>query len=144
MLTVPGLRPATLYRLEVQVLTAGGEGPATIRTFRTPDLPPSAVHSECRGPPASFGDTEKVLLKTRKSTDHCRFLRIGNSLNLNFFQAFVCAFPGGHACCPQPTLHASWPCSLLPPPSLPAFLSVTSFSILPFFSLRDACFLLVF
>ncbi|KAB0342600.1 hypothetical protein FD754_019526 [Muntiacus muntjak] len=36
-LSVPGLRPATLYRLEVQVLTAGGEGPATIRTFRTPD-----------------------------------------------------------------------------------------------------------
>ncbi|KAJ8784353.1 hypothetical protein J1605_008358 [Eschrichtius robustus] len=44
VLTVPGLRPATLYRLEVQVLTAGGEGPATIRTFRTPDLPPSAAH----------------------------------------------------------------------------------------------------
>ncbi|KAF4027334.1 hypothetical protein G4228_019464, partial [Cervus hanglu yarkandensis] len=37
-LSVPGLRPATLYRLEVQVLTAGGEGPATIRTFRTPDV----------------------------------------------------------------------------------------------------------
>ncbi|EPQ16779.1 Anosmin-1 [Myotis brandtii] len=45
-LTVPNLRPSTLYRLEVQVLTAAGEGPATLQTFRTPDrLPP--VH----GPP---------------------------------------------------------------------------------------------
>ncbi|XP_023563216.1 anosmin-1 isoform X2 [Octodon degus] len=44
VLTVPNLRPATLYRLEVQVLTTGGEGPATIRTFRTPALPPSAAH----------------------------------------------------------------------------------------------------
>ncbi|XP_066880082.1 anosmin-1 isoform X4 [Kogia breviceps] len=44
VLTVPDLRPATLYRLEVQVLTTGGEGPATTRTFRTPDLPPSAAH----------------------------------------------------------------------------------------------------
>nr|XP_003462738.2 anosmin-1 [Cavia porcellus] len=43
VLTVPNLRPSTLYRLEVQVLTTGGEGPATIRTFRTPDLPPSAI-----------------------------------------------------------------------------------------------------
>lgn len=53
VLTVPSLRPATLYRLEVQVLTAAGEGPATIRTFRTPDLPPSAAaaHSECQAPP---------------------------------------------------------------------------------------------
>ncbi|XP_054437148.1 anosmin-1 [Pteronotus mesoamericanus] len=42
VLTVPNLRPATLYRLEVQALTPGGEGPATIRTFRTPDLPPPA------------------------------------------------------------------------------------------------------
>ncbi|KAM8752352.1 anosmin-1 [Rhynchonycteris naso] len=40
VLTVPNLRPSTLYRLEVQVLTAGGEGPATVKTFRTPDLPP--------------------------------------------------------------------------------------------------------
>jgi len=38
ILTVPNLRPSTLYRLEVQVLTAGGEGPATIKTFWTPDL----------------------------------------------------------------------------------------------------------
>ncbi|XP_071076347.1 anosmin-1 [Desmodus rotundus] len=42
VLTVPNLRPSTLYRLEVQVLTTGGEGPATIRAFRTPDLPPPA------------------------------------------------------------------------------------------------------
>uniref|UniRef100_A0ABM5FYK6 Anosmin-1 n=1 Tax=Pogona vitticeps TaxID=103695 RepID=A0ABM5FYK6_9SAUR len=38
VLTVPNLRPSTLYRLEVQVLTMGGEGPATIKSFRTPDL----------------------------------------------------------------------------------------------------------
>uniref|UniRef100_A0A9L0S510 Anosmin-1 n=1 Tax=Equus caballus TaxID=9796 RepID=A0A9L0S510_HORSE len=44
VLTVPNLRPSTLYRLEVQVLTTGGEGPATMKTFRTPDLPPSAAH----------------------------------------------------------------------------------------------------
>lgn len=35
-----------LYRLEVQVLTTGGEGPATIKSFRTPDLPPFAPHSK--------------------------------------------------------------------------------------------------
>ena len=60
-LSVPGLRPATLYRLEVQVLTAGGEGPATIRTFRTPD-----VHREsrpgCRGT-THLADRQKVLEK---------------------------------------------------------------------------------
>ncbi|XP_010334496.2 anosmin-1 [Saimiri boliviensis] len=44
VLTVPNLRPSTLYRLEVQVLTSGGEGPATIKTFRTPELPPSSAH----------------------------------------------------------------------------------------------------
>ncbi|XP_004440822.1 PREDICTED: anosmin-1, partial [Ceratotherium simum simum] len=44
VLTVPNLRPSTLYRLEVQVLTTGGEGPTTIKTFRTPDLPPSSAH----------------------------------------------------------------------------------------------------
>lgn len=66
-LLVPGLRPGTLYRLEVQVLTAGGEGPATIRTFRTPD-----VHGESRpggGRPAWLADTQKVLVKNRKSID---------------------------------------------------------------------------
>lgn len=45
-LTVPNLRPSTLYRLEVQVLTAAGEGPATLQTFRTPDRPPPG-----HGPP---------------------------------------------------------------------------------------------
>ena len=47
VLTVPNLRPSTLYRLEVQVLTAGGEGPATIKTFWTPDLALPSAHSEC-------------------------------------------------------------------------------------------------
>lgn len=46
ILTVPNLRPSMLYRLEVQVLTTGGEGPATIKSFRTPDLPPFAPHSK--------------------------------------------------------------------------------------------------
>ncbi|XP_038613308.1 anosmin-1 [Tachyglossus aculeatus] len=44
VLAVPNLRPSTLYRLEVQVLTTGGEGPATIKSFRTPDLLPSSPH----------------------------------------------------------------------------------------------------
>ncbi|XP_009331691.1 PREDICTED: anosmin-1 [Pygoscelis adeliae] len=44
VLTVPNLRPSMLYRLEVQVLTTGGEGPATIKSFRTPDLPPFSPH----------------------------------------------------------------------------------------------------
>ncbi|XP_076158844.1 anosmin-1a [Alosa pseudoharengus] len=39
LLLVSGLQPASLYRLEVQVLTAAGEGPATLRTFQTPNTP---------------------------------------------------------------------------------------------------------
>lgn len=35
-LVVANLRPSTLYRLEVQVITTAGEGPATMRTFQTP------------------------------------------------------------------------------------------------------------
>ncbi|XP_075395882.1 anosmin-1-like [Tenrec ecaudatus] len=42
VLTLPNLRPSTLYRLEVQALTEAGEGPGAIRTFRTPELPPAA------------------------------------------------------------------------------------------------------
>ncbi|XP_043928395.1 anosmin-1 [Protopterus annectens] len=38
-LTVSSMRPSTLYRLEVQVMTAAGEGPATVKSFRTPELP---------------------------------------------------------------------------------------------------------
>ncbi|XP_037678240.1 anosmin-1 isoform X3 [Choloepus didactylus] len=45
LLTVPNLRPASLYRLEVQVLSTGGEGPAAARAFWTPDLPPSSAHN---------------------------------------------------------------------------------------------------
>ncbi|KAK1167830.1 anosmin-1-like [Acipenser oxyrinchus oxyrinchus] len=44
LLTVSNLRPSTLYRLEVQVLTTGGEGPATVKTFQTPDIPPARPH----------------------------------------------------------------------------------------------------
>uniref|UniRef100_A0A8C4GIS4 Anosmin 1a n=1 Tax=Dicentrarchus labrax TaxID=13489 RepID=A0A8C4GIS4_DICLA len=36
VLVVSGLQPASLYRLEVQAITADGEGPATTRTFQTP------------------------------------------------------------------------------------------------------------
>ncbi|XP_047432658.1 anosmin-1a [Mugil cephalus] len=36
VLVVTGLHPASLYRLEVQAITAQGEGPATSRTFQTP------------------------------------------------------------------------------------------------------------
>ncbi|KAM9334048.1 anosmin-1a [Symphorus nematophorus] len=36
ILVVSGLQPASLYRLEVQAITADGEGPATSRTFQTP------------------------------------------------------------------------------------------------------------
>uniref|UniRef100_A0A667X3R8 Anosmin 1a n=1 Tax=Myripristis murdjan TaxID=586833 RepID=A0A667X3R8_9TELE len=36
ILVVSGLHPASLYRLEVQVITADGESPATSRTFQTP------------------------------------------------------------------------------------------------------------
>ncbi|KAG8524562.1 Anosmin-1 [Galemys pyrenaicus] len=45
LLSVPNLRPSTLYRLEVRLLSAAGEGPAGIKTFRTPELPPSAAHA---------------------------------------------------------------------------------------------------
>lgn len=46
MLTVPNLRLATLYRLKVQALTTGGEGPATVGTFRTPDPLLPVAHRE--------------------------------------------------------------------------------------------------
>ncbi|XP_032411866.1 anosmin-1-like [Xiphophorus hellerii] len=36
VLVVPGLQPASVYRLEVRVISAEGEGPATSRTFQTP------------------------------------------------------------------------------------------------------------
>ncbi|XP_005807891.1 anosmin-1-like [Xiphophorus maculatus] len=36
VLIVSGLQPASVYRLEVRVISAEGEGPATSRTFQTP------------------------------------------------------------------------------------------------------------
>ncbi|XP_036431588.1 anosmin-1 [Colossoma macropomum] len=42
-LVVSNLRPATSYRLEVQVITTVGEGPATMKTFQTPTIF-SALH----------------------------------------------------------------------------------------------------
>ncbi|XP_039599515.1 anosmin-1 isoform X1 [Polypterus senegalus] len=44
LLTVSNLRPSTFYRLEVQVLTTAGEGPATVKTFQTPDILPALSH----------------------------------------------------------------------------------------------------
>lgn len=44
MLVVSSLRPSTYYRLEVQVITTGGEGPATVKTFQTPDVLPVTQH----------------------------------------------------------------------------------------------------
>lgn len=44
LLVVPNLRPGTYYRLEVQVITTGGEGPATMKTFQTPTLSPALQH----------------------------------------------------------------------------------------------------
>ncbi|KAG8004700.1 Anosmin-1 [Nibea albiflora] len=46
VLVVSGLRPASLYRLEVQVITAEGEGPATTRTFQTPGHQSTLKHSK--------------------------------------------------------------------------------------------------
>ncbi|KAK9968922.1 hypothetical protein ABG768_027139 [Culter alburnus] len=40
LLVVSNLRPATFYRLEVQVITTAGEGPATKKIFQTPSRPP--------------------------------------------------------------------------------------------------------
>uniref|UniRef100_A0A4W5QVZ8 Anosmin 1 n=1 Tax=Hucho hucho TaxID=62062 RepID=A0A4W5QVZ8_9TELE len=44
LLVVSNLRPATYYRLEVQVITSGGEGPATVKTFQTPSVLPVLQH----------------------------------------------------------------------------------------------------
>ncbi|MED6276740.1 Anosmin-1 [Characodon lateralis] len=44
LLVVSNLRPSTYYRLEVQVITTGGEGPATVKTFQTPNIQPVAQH----------------------------------------------------------------------------------------------------
>ncbi|KAM3585190.1 uncharacterized protein V6R79_010009 [Siganus canaliculatus] len=43
-LVVSGLHPASLYRLEVQAITADGEGPATSRTFQTPGQESTLTH----------------------------------------------------------------------------------------------------
>ncbi|KAF3857292.1 hypothetical protein F7725_009151 [Dissostichus mawsoni] len=44
VLVVSGLHPASLYRLEVQTITAEGEGLATSRTFQTPGLQSTRRH----------------------------------------------------------------------------------------------------
>ncbi|XP_043548096.1 anosmin-1 isoform X1 [Chiloscyllium plagiosum] len=44
-LIVLNLRPSTCYRLEVQLLTTAGEGPATVKTFQTPSLSSSLLYS---------------------------------------------------------------------------------------------------
>ncbi|XP_072900101.1 anosmin-1 isoform X1 [Hemitrygon akajei] len=45
-LIVPNLRPSTCYRLEVQLLTTAGEGPAAVKAFQTPSLSSSLPHSK--------------------------------------------------------------------------------------------------
>ncbi|KAI9530280.1 Anosmin-1 [Dissostichus eleginoides] len=44
LLVVSNLRASTYYRLEVQVITTGGEGPATVKTFQTPNTLPVIQH----------------------------------------------------------------------------------------------------
>uniref|UniRef100_A0A8C2IL74 Anosmin 1a n=1 Tax=Cyprinus carpio TaxID=7962 RepID=A0A8C2IL74_CYPCA len=44
ILVVSGLQLASLYRLEVQVITTGGQGPATSRTFQTPAHSKPVLH----------------------------------------------------------------------------------------------------
>ncbi|CAB1327994.1 unnamed protein product, partial [Coregonus sp. 'balchen'] len=44
VLVVSGLQLATPYRLEIQVIGAGGEGPATTKTFYTPNTSPVLQH----------------------------------------------------------------------------------------------------
>uniref|UniRef100_A0A8L0DPZ5 Anosmin 1 n=1 Tax=Oncorhynchus mykiss TaxID=8022 RepID=A0A8L0DPZ5_ONCMY len=44
LLVVSNLRPATYYRLEVQVIMSGGEGPASVKTFQTPSVLPVLQH----------------------------------------------------------------------------------------------------
>ncbi|XP_054915316.1 anosmin-1-like isoform X2 [Poeciliopsis prolifica] len=46
VLIVSGLQPASVYRLEVRVISAEGEGPATSRTFQTPGHQSIAKQSE--------------------------------------------------------------------------------------------------
>ncbi|XP_016345782.1 anosmin-1-like isoform X1 [Sinocyclocheilus anshuiensis] len=48
ILVVSGLQLASLYRLEVQVITAGGQGPATSRTFQTPAHSKPVLHYKPR------------------------------------------------------------------------------------------------
>ncbi|XP_060716861.1 anosmin-1a [Tachysurus vachellii] len=44
VLVVPGLQLASVYRLEVGVITAGGQGPTTFRTFQTPGYARPVLH----------------------------------------------------------------------------------------------------
>uniref|UniRef100_A0A8C7CFN1 Anosmin 1 n=1 Tax=Oncorhynchus kisutch TaxID=8019 RepID=A0A8C7CFN1_ONCKI len=44
LLVVSNLRPATYYRLEVQVIMSGVEGPASVKTFQTPSVLPVLQH----------------------------------------------------------------------------------------------------
>nr|XP_023673228.1 anosmin-1 isoform X2 [Paramormyrops kingsleyae] len=44
LLVVTNLQQATTYRLEVQIITTGGEGPATMKTFQTPVVSPMHQH----------------------------------------------------------------------------------------------------
>lgn len=45
-LQVLNLRPVSSYRLEVQVITSVGEGPATMKVFHTPSVSSAVHHSK--------------------------------------------------------------------------------------------------
>ncbi|XP_051560543.1 anosmin-1-like [Myxocyprinus asiaticus] len=48
ILVMSGLQPMSLYRLEVQVITVAGQGPATSRTFQTPAHRKPVLHYKPR------------------------------------------------------------------------------------------------
>lgn len=59
VLIVSGLQPASVYRLEVRVISAEGEGPATSRTFQTPG--PQSVPKQSENSHWSSEYTETFL-----------------------------------------------------------------------------------
>uniref|UniRef100_A0A672JUB1 Anosmin 1 n=1 Tax=Salarias fasciatus TaxID=181472 RepID=A0A672JUB1_SALFA len=69
LLVVSNLRPSTYYRLEVQVITTGGEGPATVKTFQTPSILPVIQHRKyCQLLTRRITDVVRGQKQTREST----------------------------------------------------------------------------
>lgn len=69
ILVVSGLHPLSLYRLEVQAITAEGEGPATSRTFQTPEHKSTLKHSKEWDKLKMFY-SEQVLNKSKETRVH--------------------------------------------------------------------------